>query len=147
SPRELVESLSPEVAALRASREEVKRELAEAKKAAPHFSGQVALIRIASACQIHQLIAQIWRSRLPRYVVIVGNEAYLPGRVVFSVRAGEGVNVLNLLRALPAGEGEANFGHGHDAASGGSLSISRWNALLDQLGFRAEDRCQEASAE
>lgn len=135
SPRELVESQSADSQALREAREEVKRELEEAKKAAPVFAGKVALIRVHSACQIHPLIAQIWRTRLPKFIVIAANDAYLEGRVNFSCRAAAGTSVLEFLRAIDVPGEEGSFGHGHDQASGGSLPIERWNALLQALGF------------
>jgi single-stranded-DNA-specific exonuclease len=135
NPRELVNSSTQEVEQLRAAREEVKAALEGAKKAAPIFAGQVALIRVHSPCQIHPLIAQIWRTRLPKYIVIAANDQYLPGRVNFSVRAPQGTNVLQFLRAIELSEGEGNYGHGHDQASGGSLPIERWNELLQKLGF------------
>lgn len=134
-PRALVNSDGADGAVLRAARDEVKAAMEEAKKAAPVFAGNVALIRLHSACQVHPLIAQIWRSRLPQFIVIAANEEYLPGRVNFSARSRSGVNVLEFLRATNIEEGEGNFGHGHDQASGGSLPVARWNALLARLGF------------
>lgn len=135
SPKELVEADTPAMRELKTAREEVKAALNEAKKAAPVFAGQVALIRIHSACVVHPLIAQIWRSRLPKFLVIVANDGYRPGRVHFSARSGPGTNVIDFLRgiSLPAGDGD--FGHGHDQASGGVLPTARWNALLAALGF------------
>ena len=135
SPKDLVNSNTEEVAQLRAAREEVKIALEEARKAAPVFAGNVALVKISSACQIHPLIAQSWRSRLPKYIVIAANEGYIPGRVNFSVRTNSGVNVLDFLRSVDLSEGEGNYGHGHDSASGGSLPVERWNELLIKLGF------------
>jgi ATP-dependent DNA ligase/single-stranded DNA-specific DHH superfamily exonuclease len=135
SPKDLVNSNTEEVAQLRAAREEVKVALEEARKAAPVFAGNVALVRINSACQIHPLIAQSWRSRLPKYIVIAANEGYIPARVNFSVRTNSGVNVLDFLRRVDLSEGEGNYGHGHDSASGGSLPVERWNELLIKLGF------------
>ncbi|MDQ3685358.1 MAG: phosphoesterase [Acidobacteriota bacterium] len=135
NPRALVESDSEEVRALRAARAEVKAALDEAKKAAPVFSDRVALLRINTPCQIHPLIAQIWRTRLPAYIVIAANEGYLPGRVNFSARSSEGTSVLDFLRSIEL-EGEGgSYGHGHDQASGGSLPVARWNELLSKLGF------------
>lgn len=135
SPQELVESDSPGVARLKAARKEVKLALEEGKKAAPQFAGNVALIRVHSPCQIHPLIAQIWRTRLPKFIVIAANDAYMPGRVNFSARSASGINVLQFLRAIELPEGEGNYGHGHDQASGGSLPIEVWNDLLGKLGF------------
>jgi single-stranded-DNA-specific exonuclease len=138
SPRALVESTSPKMQVLHDAREEVRIAMEEAKKAAPVFSQNVALIRIKTPCQIHPLIAQIWRTRLPKFIVIAANTGYLAGRVNFSARAGKGTNVLQFLNSIQIPDGEGNFGHGHDQASGGSLPIVRWNALLEQLGFPAE---------
>jgi len=133
SPRSLAESTSKDVAALRAARDEVKAAMNEAKKAAPVFSGRVALVRINTPCQIHQLIAQIWRTRLPKYIVLVANEGYLPGRISFSARSAAGTNVLDFLKSIED-EGDSDI-HGHDEAAGGSLPLSRWNRLLAALGF------------
>lgn len=127
SPRELV--ASENIAPLRAAREEVNREMAIAKMAAPKFSGNVALIRVRSRCQVHPLIAQIWRSRLPKYVVIVANDGYLPGRVNFSMRSATGINLNDFLSA------QGLAARGHDQASGGSVSEEEFAALLQRLGF------------
>ncbi|MCW3061948.1 MAG: hypothetical protein JWQ02_3769 [Capsulimonas sp.] len=136
-PRSLTESTDSDVEELRAARAEVKEAMEEAKKAAPVFSGPAALIRINSPCQIHPLMAQIWRSRLPKYIVIAANEGYLPGRVNFSVRSAPGINVLEFLHGIDLGlpEGEGNYGHGHDQASGGSLPREYWERFLGKLGF------------
>lgn len=135
SPRELVRSDSADVQALRAAREEVKPAMAEAKKAAPKFAGNVALIRVSSRCQVHPVIAQIWRTRLPKYIVIVANDGYMPDRVNFSARSSSGVNLLDFLRNIDLGEGEGSYARGHDQATGGSLPLERWNLLLTKLGF------------
>ncbi len=135
SPRELVNSDSNSVQVLATARAQVKDALNEAKKAAPVFAGQAALIRTHSPCQIHPLIAQIWRSRLPKYFVMAANTGYLPNRVNFSCR---GENVLQWLRSFDLGiapEEESGYGHGHDAASGGSLPVEKWNLLLEKIGF------------
>lgn len=136
-PRSLVESTAPCVEALREAREEVKEEMIRAKAAAPRFSGQVALVEIDSACQVHPVIAQIWRGRLPKYYVIVANRGYLPGRVNFSARSSGSLKVLDMLRALPEYTGQSGFGQGHDHASGGSLEMPEWEALLRRLGFES----------
>lgn len=134
NPKALVNSESADVQQLRSAREEVKTALDQARKAAPVFSGNVALIRMNSPCQIHPLIAQSWRGRLPKLVVIAANEGYMPGRVNFAARSNS-VNVLEFLRAQTVSPGEGSYGHGHDQASGGSLSIELWNELLANLGF------------
>ena len=129
TPRELVRSESPEVAALRTAREEVRREMSEAKKAAPKFAGNVALIRVRSRCQVHPVIAQIWRTRLPKYIVIVANDGYLPGRVNFSARSMAGIDLIAFLRA------HGVDARGHDQATGGSVTTEEWVELLMRLGF------------
>lgn len=137
-PRDITRGAAPEVALLQAAKKEVNAAFAEAKKAAPHFSGAVAMIRIHTPCQVHPLIAQIWRTRLPRYIVMGVNTGYVPGRVNFSVRAGRQHNVLEFLREhAPADPGEW-YGHGHDQASGGALLYAAWNEFATGLGFGPE---------
>lgn len=142
SPEALLMSRSDDLRELRNAREEVNAELARAKTAAPKFSKNVALIRVRSRCQVHPLIAQIWRSRLPKYVVIVANEDFLPGRVNFSARSVGSVSARELLASIELPPGEGSYAHGHDHASGGSLPPERWNALLAALGFAEESYMQ-----
>ena len=137
SARDLRHSESSDVQSLREAREEVKLAMAEAKKAAPKFAGNVALIRVRSQCQVHPVIAQIWRTRLPKYIVIVANDGYIPGRVNFSMRSASGINLLDFLRAIDLGEGEGSWARGHDQATGGSLPLDRFALLLSKLGFPA----------
>lgn len=134
NPKELVNSTSAEVEQLRAARLEVKQALESARKIAPVFANQVALIQLNSACQIHPLIAQSWSRRLPKFIVIAANAGYLPGRVNFSARSAS-QNVRQFLRSQSISEGEGTFGQGHDQASGGSLPPDRWSELLLKLGF------------
>lgn len=136
NPKALVNSTSADVQQLRNAREEVKADLEQARKVAPIFAGNVALLKMKSPCQIHPLIAQSWRGRLPKHIVIAANEGYLPGRVNFAARSNT-ANVLEFLRSQEISAGDGSYGHGHDQASGGSLSIDRWNELLTKLGFSA----------
>lgn len=138
-PKELVLSNTDNVRQLKLAREEVKAAMNEAKKAAPVFSSThpVALIRMNTPCQVHPLMAQIWRGRLPKYIVFAANEGYMPGRVNFSARAGSQYNIIDFLRQIKLSPGEGNFGYGHDQASGGSLPVLRWNELLEKLGFES----------
>ncbi len=134
-PREIAEGTTEEARRLAEYRAEVNAALAEGKKAAPAFSGQVALVRVDSPCQIHPLVAQIWRTRLPKYIVLVANEGYLPGMVAFTARTQADVNVLDFLRGIELDDVD-QFGYGHDKASGGILRREQWNQLLKQLGFK-----------
>ncbi len=136
NPKALCESQSESVLSLREARKEVAAALEEGKKAAPKFAGQVALIRVSSPCQIHPLIAQVWRSRLPKFIVICANDAYIPGRVNFSARSSGGINALDYLKNIEISPGEGSFGNGHDQASGGSLPVERWEELLAKIGFK-----------
>jgi single-stranded-DNA-specific exonuclease len=136
NPKDLVVSNSPEVERLRAAKTEVKFELDEARKAAPVFAGNVALIKLNSPCQIHPLIAQSWRTRLPAYIVIAANSGYMPGRVNFAARtSAKGVSVLDFLRNIEIDAKGGSYGQGHDQASGGVLPFEAWNELLQKLGF------------
>lgn len=135
NPKELCESNTQSAQQIRDAREEVKAAMEQGKKSAPKFAGEVAIIEVNSPCQIHPLIAQIWRGRLPKFHVIAANTGYMEGRVNFSARSAKGKSVLDFLKSLDAGEGEGHFGHGHDQASGGSLPLERWEKLKRSMGF------------
>ncbi len=137
NPKDLVSSDTAQVERLRAAKREVNVELNEARKAAPVFAGKVALIRMNSPCQIHPLIAQSWRTRLPKYIVIAANESFMPGKVNFAARtSADGVSVLDFLRSFKLENvGTGSYGQGHDQASGGVLPIMAWNELLKKMGF------------
>ena len=93
-------------------------------------------MRVSSPCQVHPLVAQIWRTRLPKYMVLVGNEGYIPGHVAFSMRTASDVNLLDFLSGMDVAEGY--LGYGHDQATGGLLPTASWNKVLRQLGFPQE---------
>lgn len=150
-PREIIAGPAPEVAQLQTAKSEVNQAFAQAKKAAPVFRENVAMICIDTPCQIHPLIAQIWRTRLPAYIVMGVNIGYMPGYVHFSARAARGTNVIDFLRAhAPAGADE-RYGNGHDQASGGALTYAAWNEFAAGLGFGpellVESRAREVAQE
>lgn len=124
--------LDPRIAELEEAKLEWKAEFDRAVRTAPLVGERVAVIRFSSPCQVHPLVAQTWSRRLAPRPVVAANDGYLPGRVNFSVRGGEG-SLLRLLRsALPGQAGE--FAHGHDRATGGSLSPADFERLLAALG-------------
>lgn len=137
-PRALLKGEDEDVQALRTAQEEVRQEINRAKLAAPKFAGPVALVRISSSCQVHPVLAQIWRARLPKYYVLVSNDAYVAGRVNFSARSAPPLKVLDFLQGFPDLARAGDFGRGHDHASGGSLPAEAWQDFLDRLGFAHE---------
>ncbi len=137
-PREIVKGDSPAAHSFREAKAEVAAALNEAKKAAPRFSGDVALIRMHTGCQVHPLIAQTWRTRLPKHIVIAANSGYLPGRVNFSMRTATGTNLLDFLAIHRPPEAGEDYGRGHDQATGGSLPYAVWNRFISSLGFGSE---------
>ena len=145
-PRALAQSETADGETLRAARAEVKAEVQEARRAAPTFSEapapaapdglRFALLRVHSACQVHPLIAQQWRGRLPKYPVICANTGYRPGLVSFSSRARRGlVRLPEVFRAIDTPGWNGRWGHGHDGASGGALPPAEFNRVLTALGF------------
>ncbi len=141
-PRALAEDDARGADRLRAFRAEVAAELARARRAAPRFAagGPFALLHLDSPCQIHPLIAQQWRGRLPKFAVLAANRGYLPGVVAFSMRTARPDLVLPaILRSVDLGPHGAgpSYGNGHDQASGGHLPPEAFNRLVDALGFDA----------
>lgn len=142
--RLLLQSESPsdllEAEELRLAKAEVAEALESARRAAPKIAGPVALLRMHTSCQVHPLIAQMWRARLRKNIVLAANSGYLTGRVNFAMRTANGTNLLDFLaKHRPANAGE-EYGRGHDGASGGSLAFDDWNEFAMSLGFGAEAR-------
>lgn len=137
----LVESESPKAALADpriAELEEAKREwrtgFDAAVRTAPRVGEKVALVYFRSPYQVHPLVATTWARRLAPRMVMAANEDYLPGMVNFAVRGGGEDNLRAVLKAaLPDAEGE--FAHGHDRATGGSLSREAFERLLAGLGL------------
>lgn len=123
-------------------RKQVNTAVRKARRVAPTFSETrpVALLEIDSPCQIHPLIAQQWRGRLPTYAVIAANKGYMPGVIAFSSRTKiPGFSLPEMYRSVDLGaELNAQFGNGHDQASGGHLPPEAFERLLAGLGFERE---------
>lgn len=153
NPKGLAQAETPVLDRLRAAREAVKEELAEARKAAPVFSERdpavpdgvapdglrFALVTVDSPAQVHPLIAQQWRGRLKGYPVICANVGYLDGVVAFSTRTSRrDVRLPVLYQSIDTPGWNGRWGHGHDQASGGHLPPDVFDAVLDALGFGPE---------
>ena len=100
-------------------------------RVAPEVSDGLALINFSSPFQIHPLVAQAWSGRLAPNVVLAANHGYLEGMVNFAVRGGTGDLRAMLRDALPDETGE--FAHGHDRATGGSLTEEAFERLIAEL--------------
>jgi single-stranded-DNA-specific exonuclease len=123
------------VAQLEAARAEWRAEYERVMRAAPRLGKDVAVVRFASPCQVHPLVAQAWTRRLAPRMVLAANDGYVPGMVNFSVRGGEGSLPARMRAALPEAVGE--FAHGHERATGGSLPPAAFERLLRALGLDA----------
>ncbi len=125
----------PRVDQLRTAKAEYNAALAEARRAAPKFSSNVALLTVNTPCQVHPVIAQTWVGRLSKNIVICANTGFLPERVNFAMRTKLPVNLIDFLAAHKPENAGPEYGRGHDQATGGSLSYSDWNLFLRSLGF------------
>lgn len=137
-PREITSGRHPATALLASARDEVLAAFAQGKRAAPKFSGPVALIRVHSPCQIHPLLAQRRRTQLKKHIVIAANTGYRTGWVHFSVRSATGVNLIDFLRRNAPASADEGYGGGHEQASGGALPTEAWNEFVGALGFGPE---------
>ena len=139
SPKEVVEATGPDAEILHRFADEVKRELAEAKKNGPRFSKAepLAMVRFSSPARVHPLVAQSWRGRLPKYAIMAANDGYVPGRTNFSMRGNAGIDLLAILARYGErlGIDEPEYGHGHHAATGGSLPTETFERLIEAMGF------------
>lgn len=146
TPKQVLKDGGPELDALRAAKAEVSAALAFARKAGPKFStkwraelgADMAAVRMDTPCQVHPLVAQIWRAQLKKAVIFGVNTGFRPGYVHFSGRAPKGVNLLRFLRNHTPAGADNTYGGGHDQASGGALTVSLWNAFATEMGFGPE---------
>lgn len=137
-PAEVVSGEHPETSLLIAARDQVKAEADRARRVAPKVVGSVALIRFASSCQVHSLIAQAWVGRLKNQIVIAANVGFRPGWVHFAARSAADVDLVSFLRERAPIDADENYGGGHRRASGGALRVPQWNAFVRGLGFGHE---------
>lgn len=135
-PADIAHGRLPEARELAEMRQAFNASLAEARRVAPAFSGRIALIRVRSPFQVHPILAQTWRGRLPEHIVMVANDGYLPGRVSFSLRTSLDVSLLEFMEAFRSSLDATEFGYGHDKATGGILSAEEFGRLLAMIGFR-----------
>lgn len=151
TPKQILKSSDPALAGLKAAKAEVSEALAIARKAPPKFSskwtdelgGDIIMVRIDTPCQVHPLVAQIWRPRFPKAVVFGVNVGFRPGFVHFAGRAPKGVNLVQFLRNHTPAGADGTFGGGHDQASGGALPVALWNPFVAMLGFGPEMQVRE----
>ena len=132
-PKEITKGQDADVLALHAAKAEVRAAMDEAKRAAPLVVGDVALIRLNSACQIHPLIAQQWRGRLLDKIVIAANRGYRPGWVHFAARSATGRNLIDFLAEHRPADADGRYGNGHAQATGGALQAADWNSFITGL--------------
>jgi single-stranded-DNA-specific exonuclease len=127
--------LDPRAALLEEAKRAWRAEFDRVVRTPPQVGDRVALLRFSSPCQVHPLVAQTWSRRLAPRVVLAANDGYLPGRVNFAVRGGEGGSLLALLRRALPGHDAPELAHGHDRATGGSLAPEEFERLLRGLGL------------
>lgn len=146
TPKLALSTPSDELSALRAAKVEVSAALAEARKGAPKFAtkwraelgADMIAVRMSTPCQVHPLVAQIWRQRFPKAVIFGVNTGFRPGYVHFAGRAPKGVTLPAFLRAHTPAGADGTFGGGHDQASGGALPVPIWNDFAIDMGWGPE---------
>jgi single-stranded-DNA-specific exonuclease len=146
TPKQALSQPSVELDALRTAKAEVNEALAIARKSPPRFStrwrdelgADMIAVRIDTPCQVHPLVAQIWRPRFPKAVVFGVNVGFRTGYVHFAGRAPKPVNLVRFLRAHTPAGADGTFGGGHDQASGGALPIALWNPFALEMGWGPE---------
>ncbi len=154
-PKDVISGRFPETAKLLRAKEEVSLALATARKQPPRFSqamreelgADLVAVRIDTPCQVHPLVAQQWRGRFPKSVVLGVNVGYRPGWVSFSGRAPAGVNLIEFLARHRPPEADNSYGLGHNQASGGSLPVPVWNRWIQDLGFGSDLIVDETKTE
>jgi single-stranded-DNA-specific exonuclease len=121
----------PRTRLLRDAKDEWRSGYQRALRVAPKVADGIAVIEFSSPYQVHPLVAQAWVQRLAGNIVIAANADYLPGKINFAVRGGSGDLRARLRAALPDEQGE--FAHGHDRATGGSITPGAFESMVERL--------------
>lgn len=134
-PKRITKGDDADALALHAAKAEVRAAMDEGKRVAPLVSGDVALVRLDSPCQIHPLIAQQWRGRLADKIVIAANRGYRPGWVHFAARTASARDLIAFLAEHRPAGADGRYGNGHAQATGGALPIAGWNEFIARIGL------------
>jgi hypothetical protein len=134
-PKEVTKGQDADALALQAAKAEVRAAMDEAKRVPPLVIGDVALIQLDSACQIHPLIAQQWRGRLRDEIVIASNRGYRPGCVHSAARSASGRNLIDFLARHRPPNADGLYGNGNAKATGGALQTADRNSFVPGLGI------------
>jgi single-stranded-DNA-specific exonuclease len=128
----------PRIGLLREAKDAWRAELDRVVRTAPQVGDGVAVLRFSSPCQVHPIVATTWARRLAPRMVLAANDGYLgEGTVNFAVRGGApGESLPARLRAALPDATSTEFAHGHDKATGGSLTADEFERLLRGLGLR-----------
>jgi len=114
-------------------KEIIKLDIDKWKRVKPFFIKQIAIIEIHSENLIHPIIAQIWKNILNKYIVICANFGYIENRVSFSMRTSLDISLLDFLRNFLEPNIEEDLGFGHEKATGGIVSIEKWNEFIKKI--------------
>ncbi|MCX8095082.1 MAG: hypothetical protein N3D74_02680 [Caldisericia bacterium] len=114
-------------------KEIIKKDIEKWKKVKPKFIKQIAIIEINSENLIHPVIAQIWKNILDKYIVICANFGYIKNKVSFSMRTSLNISLLEFLRNFLEPSIEEDLGFGHERATGGIVSIEKWNEFINKI--------------
>jgi single-stranded-DNA-specific exonuclease len=134
-PKQITKGEDVDAQALRDAKAEVRLAMDAAKRVPPLVAGDVALLQLDTACQIHPLIAQQWRGRLKDKVVIAANRGYRPGWVHFAARSASGRDLIAFLAEHRPAQADGRYGNGHAQATGGALPYAAWNEFIAGLGL------------
>ncbi|MDI6861658.1 MAG: DHH family phosphoesterase [Caldisericia bacterium] len=114
-------------------KEIIKKDIDNWKRVKPKFIKQIAIIEINSENLIHPIIAQIWKNILDKYIVICANFGYIENKVSFSMRTSLNISLLEFLRNFLEPSIEEDLGFGHERATGGIVSIDKWNEFISKI--------------
>ena len=112
----------PQARELEEARAEVESHRRAAMRVGPRVGPRAALVSLDVPARVHSQVAAAWTRRLSPRIVVVANAGWRPGRVSFSVRSAEQIDLRAWLREIyspPPGAGD--YGRGHARATGGSL--------------------------
>jgi single-stranded-DNA-specific exonuclease len=124
----------PEAAALEEARVEVEAHRRAGMRIGPKVGSRAALVMLDLPARVHSQVAAAWTRRLAPRIVVVANAGWREGRVSFSVRSAEQIDLRAWLREIyspPPDSGD--YGRGHARATGGSLVSAAFEEFAEAV--------------
>ncbi|MBN2584761.1 MAG: hypothetical protein JXL80_16985 [Planctomycetes bacterium] len=140
-PEDFLAGESSELERLRMARTAVMQAVAQWSHHRPYFMWRVALVPMASASRIEDILAAMWARQLANYMIVAANSGYVVGKVHVVARSDSPKrDLLRLLDKTAPTELERPFAVGRPDYVEAVLPTDAWERMLAGMRFRAPNK-------